>query len=478
MLQKPTMDALTFSCCLEKATKLRKTKRARRMRAADVIGLKYEIAVDASISVEHLLAVSLYCDTNKLQSTFTKSFRKKRCESLSWLKRQNSEYALWSKLLREAVELYGSMGYVPKPFDKEHNCFLSDVAEVKKWNKAHQRVAGPFFTGMQAHLPVESFIMKLCGPVSTSMRWTVAERFTVPEHGELQQAKGLIFKFNNYGFANADELRTLDCAWIGNHKQEEECLFMGGFKPIKIEWVMRRFVSGDGDFHKFGTALFCFHAMFRGTVMIPSCAPRIKTKQVEQLGSLIQRWLPKRAKVSKAKIPEYINQCFGTFLYAQDHLVFNLHQLNTFFAPLAPLILDSSLNVKRKSFQYEDVVHYSVKDVVYELFQNVERVTIYSQNKPIDVYALSLSPILSKRNMRITMKGLRSNAGSRTWISAMFGDGNSSKKTTAQQRNTKTIRSMLKKQDYTMEHSVDWGLKANHCEDPSALYDCLVIRSQ
>ena len=63
-------------------------------------------------SIEHLTALKFYTDWTELCTKLGKTFR--RCnitEPFDSIKKRNAEFANWSRLLREAVEMFGQNGF-------------------------------------------------------------------------------------------------------------------------------------------------------------------------------------------------------------------------------------------------------------------------------------------------------------------------------------------------------------------------------
>ena len=107
-------------------------------------------------------------------------------------------FAIWSRLLRECVELYGSPGY--------------DDEKDEEWNK--RAIEGPFYCGMQPVMRIREFNIRLCGPTSTSHNYETANSFA--------GLCGIVMYLNNNGYVNSHRLRALDCSWISRYKEEEE----------------------------------------------------------------------------------------------------------------------------------------------------------------------------------------------------------------------------------------------------------------
>lgn len=69
---------------------------------------RYGLFKDTPITEEHLLTVILYTDYSKLCFKFSQTFRAiDKSDTMEICKKRNSEYANWSKLLAETINLYG-----------------------------------------------------------------------------------------------------------------------------------------------------------------------------------------------------------------------------------------------------------------------------------------------------------------------------------------------------------------------------------
>ena len=121
-----TLNIAQYATCVTKAEKYENTATVRR-NATICDDLHYEIEVGSILSKDHLLAIIFYTDYSELSTKFTASFRRVNFyDSLDRIKQTNQEYAIWSRLLREAVENWGSIGW--------------NQNKSKKWNLEHNRV--------------------------------------------------------------------------------------------------------------------------------------------------------------------------------------------------------------------------------------------------------------------------------------------------------------------------------------------------
>ena len=147
----------------------------------------YDTSNGAKLGFQNLVSLILYTDFTKLQNEFSKTFRQiPAFETLESVKKRNSKYWWWSKILRETVELYGH-----------------SVGEDDR-----------FFTGISMMMKPPGFKIRLCGPTSTTMEIQVAAKF-----GDVN---GMIFELKRPVGRLRYGLRAFDCTFISRYKEEEE----------------------------------------------------------------------------------------------------------------------------------------------------------------------------------------------------------------------------------------------------------------
>eukprot|EP01084_Bolivina_argentea_P300022 517223_1 len=292
----------------------------------------YGIMQDSTMTIEHLLSLILYCDWSDLCTEFSSTFRKEKSyESISSVIKRNMEFANWSRLLRETVELYG----LHYPKDK------FDIG-----------VKGPFFTGISCELAIPEFNIRLNGPTSTSKQVEIARRF-----GD----GGIVIQLNNNGSFSDAKLRTFSCAFISNYAAEDEYLFCGGRFGIKVESIVLQHTKQN--FQQLIRALYYFDSMLNGT--------NINTTHISDTNYMVlDHFIRDQLQIDgfKNKYPKYINDTFSAFTNHKRQLIINLHDINTDkFKNMWKLIMNSS---KNKSTL--------LKHVIFHLFPNVNRIVIYS----------------------------------------------------------------------------------------------------
>eukprot|EP01084_Bolivina_argentea_P191855 329491_1 len=192
--------------------------------------LHYDIKKGTLLGWINLVGIILYTDYSNLCTHFSGTFRKKTpYETVESIKRRNSHYWWMSKILRETVEIFGGHSY-------------------------DGTLLGPYYCGVSVVLSVPSFNIRLCSPTSTSSVIEVAMKFSGEE--------GMVIELTNPPNIQYGSLTGFNCAWISRYKEEEERLFCGGERYIKI--VSIRIKSTKQNFQKFIYALWYFDIMVCG----------------------------------------------------------------------------------------------------------------------------------------------------------------------------------------------------------------------
>ena len=276
------MSVRDVNVSMTKAQEYMNTVRVKKLVSSESteINLHYNILPNTPLKLENVLSICLYCDWTGLSTALSSTFRKSHpFESLQSVKERNSEFAVWSKTLRETIEYYGQKGW---DYDKD-----------KKWNNDNDRVQGPFFCGMSSLLAIPEFNIRLCGPTSTSHYMEVAIRFA----GE----QGCILELDTNGYFQSEEIRSFNCSWISTYNGEAEHLFIGGFHQIKLNSV--RFIKTAENFGGIFEPLYYFDCMLNGIRIGSKRAENITKQFVEILFKLIEA---KLNNLTQNKLSKYI----------------------------------------------------------------------------------------------------------------------------------------------------------------------------
>eukprot|EP01083_Nonionella_stella_P032771 89669_1 len=149
----------------------------------------YDIKENSTITEAHILSVLLYTDFSTLSYHFSSTFRKKNAsQTVEMCAQRNAEYAIWSKLLSQTVNIFGQ-----------------SIQDTK---------IEIYYHGISQLLIFSTFLSFYNAPTSTTTQCTVAAIFS----GD----KGAILQLKNGGYA----LKCFNCSWISTFANEDERLFM------------------------------------------------------------------------------------------------------------------------------------------------------------------------------------------------------------------------------------------------------------
>eukprot|EP01084_Bolivina_argentea_P139261 244998_1 len=355
-LQQNMIYALTpqqFELSLLKANYCINTRKARRMRAkrATNIELHYEIKPGTRLKASNLLSVILYSDWSELCTEFSRTFRKLQIhEPLFHAKKRNAEYAIWSRILRETVELFG--------------CAFDD-------RDPENYLTGPFYSGVSCKMSIPQFSIRLSGPTSTSAHIEVAERFGGDD--------GMIMELNNNGEMNCRTLRGFSCSWVSNYTGEAEYLFIGGHAPLKIDSIILKVDSAVHNYGLFFQPLYYFDCMVNGSVFSYQTAPCHVIKNVDKCYTVLQNLIHHKLAIHgfTNQYPSYINNTFESFINSKTQIILNLMEFQTSFGKLKDLLIHKmSLNATQATSETN-----LCKITVFRLFKNAKNIIIYTTRK-------------------------------------------------------------------------------------------------
>eukprot|EP01084_Bolivina_argentea_P088413 159626_1 len=309
---------------LRKATSYINTIKAKQItalhyRISDVIHYHYDIAKGTPLSMSHLLSIILYTDWNDLCYQFSTTFRQiTQYETLTDIKNRNREFANWSKLLREAIELFGNCGW--------------DKFESDEWNNDRNMQRGPFFCGLSSVMVFPHFNIRLYSPTSTSTCVEVAERFATDD--------GIVLQLNNNQPRNSFAACSWNCSWISNYTGEAERLWIGGHLSLRVETI--KTMETSINFYRYLKPLFYFDCMLTGCLMNRKTSEDITNDDYVVLLNLIKYELGVN-ELGKYKYPSYINNTFKVLTNAKTQIVFDLCQIEQHFWRISKLIMNAIL---------------------------------------------------------------------------------------------------------------------------------------
>ena len=322
--------------------------------------LQYGIKRGTPLSFSHLMALILYTDLSDLSTNFSSTFRKtKFSDSFNDVKARNAEYANWSRLLRECVEYWGSIGY--------------ETDKDKNWNELNDRVSGPFYCGMNFCLVVPAYNVRLRCPTSTSESVEIAQRF-----GE---GDGIILVLNNTGTVSSHSVRILDLKWISNYANEGEYLFCGGRNSVKIESVIIQ--KNQTNHAEYIRPLYYLDCAVSGSKMKLKGKIHLKNKEMNLIQKLIQKDIHE---------PKYIVDSFEAFVWNKKHISLNMALLQKHFPQFLSLFFHQNKDAGFDIYIKSDIL----REQIFEIFPNV---------RDIEIVADGFSDAVSKKNhVTITFK--------------------------------------------------------------------------
>ena len=149
---------------VQKAADYMKTAKCRKMKCKAFWGrndpLHFDIPNGTPLTAQHLQSIILYCDFTKLCTLFSLSLREnEEDDGLEDIKKRNSKFFHFTKLLRELVTYFGSCG------TDDNYDGMNGVAK------------GPFFSGVSVVLNLSEFSIGFNTPTSTTMTKEIALRF-------------------------------------------------------------------------------------------------------------------------------------------------------------------------------------------------------------------------------------------------------------------------------------------------------------
>ncbi len=152
-------------------------------KAKEYLKSKHVLKFCRNIAHEYLVSIMVYCNCNKFQNEFTKTFRYDgNNESMFSLKKRHSEFACLGHILRQTVEISG---------------IAIEFGQTKQ-----------FYHGINIeNMMFTSTLHKFYGPLSTSSSYEVALLFT--------NNNGIILELHDGTLLSNDkECRYFNCEWL------------------------------------------------------------------------------------------------------------------------------------------------------------------------------------------------------------------------------------------------------------------------
>eukprot|EP01083_Nonionella_stella_P190731 706327_1 len=179
------------------------------------------------ITVPHVLSLLFYCNFTQLCTAFSSTFRRIRPdETDEEVKERNAHFFHWSRLLLEAIHLFGTP-LTARSFGKHT---YHGVSRVMVFDSMNQQVYGPF---------------------STTSQFNVALQFACDTGLVLTLNRSSDIKYNKY----------FDCAYFSDFSGEAEKLFLDGL--LQIDNICH--VQSRISFRKYCRALNVLTSMLSAT---------------------------------------------------------------------------------------------------------------------------------------------------------------------------------------------------------------------
>ena len=377
-----SLSTSQLNISIMKTNKLMDTNRARKIESRIFKTndpYHYGIANLSPIRFTHLLAAVLYTDWSELCTEFSKTFRKlHKFESINMVKQRNREYANWSKNLRELIEHYGGAAW------------RDDWA--KEFNLFRRNENGPYFCGMSFIMVMPQFNTRLNGPTSTTKQIAVATRFGGDD--------GIIITLNNNGYNGSRYLRFWNCSWISDYDAEDERIWCGGDRQIKIESVT--IISSGKNFCNYFKTFYYFDCMLSGNSMRGETVD-LKKSDIQMIQNLINYKLNFKGKIS---YPRYIVNTFDIFTDNKQQINLYLGMIDKKFKNLSDLLMRQLvINANKMDESLENINLF--KSMMLNLFPNLNQIVIKTTGWEIGnyryyAYVIDISSLLTLMNTSLS----------------------------------------------------------------------------
>eukprot|EP01084_Bolivina_argentea_P185635 320117_1 len=200
-----------FDLYLQKAQTMIETDTAKQMIClTDTREHDYKIFEGTPVTVQHLLAMMIYCDFDLLQKNFTETCRKiDQYEDDHSLRKRHSNFANWARLLRELVDCWG-------------------------WQENVGGVLNNLYHGLNKEFQLLSIHATIKGPLSTTRSLAVAVSFCTNQGMIIT----LVPDMNMYIPRTNSAHAKMDCSWLSRFPHEQEVFFMGGYSGFDIRGIL------------------------------------------------------------------------------------------------------------------------------------------------------------------------------------------------------------------------------------------------
>eukprot|EP01084_Bolivina_argentea_P271991 462985_1 len=296
------LDITEYNEALNKATIL--LQQSNSLKSKKSIHL-YNIETCMPLQCPHLMSVIFYTDYSSLCFKFSATFRKQSTnESNESMKKRNSMFWNWSKLLHETIQCWGTV--------------FNENCGIDKIKRLYHGVSQMYIT---------TFLARFCSPTSMTKQLAVSAMFAGHD--------GIILEFRQHVAQYRHQPYYFNCTLISRFAAEDERLFAGGkgFNGALLQFSSIRNIKTEENYSAFVKALTLFDTILNGqplkemwwlledelievAVHIEFCADIIS-----KLYNVIQ------SKCISDKLPVYIVKTFEMFINKKSTITIDIKHL-------------------------------------------------------------------------------------------------------------------------------------------------------
>ena len=245
-----------------------------------------------TFSLQHLYAIILFTDFIAFSNALAESFVKLEwTESVEDIRARNGHFHFTSKLLREAVYLFGLDGY--------------------RYGSKNGNESGPFFVSTTSVMPIPEFSLSFCGLTSMSKNIEIAWRSAGSE--------GMVLRMDNMmGYAKKE--RFFNGSWISRFPEESERIFGGTTERVSLSAIIN--VQSFRNYRVSVSAFNKLDCILRGEKELHKM--RISSKEVGVIHDAIDWALTGKLSMDRNEyLDPFILECFDLFTLRTTDLVLN-----------------------------------------------------------------------------------------------------------------------------------------------------------
>eukprot|EP01084_Bolivina_argentea_P283875 486304_1 len=300
------IDKKEFEITKNKSHKLIHSHHCKKLIADEHACEFYNIKQGRKISVEHIMALCLYTSYDSLSKKFSETFRSlTKAHDVDICSHRNKEYAIFSQLLCEAVNVYGT--------------------------KMRDSGIKSYYHGINRLLLFDSFVTSFNCPISTSPQLLVAAIFATQNGSILELARN----------TTLDTLRYFNCSWLSSFAAEGERLFImppNAFMVLKF--VSIRCIQNTVNYGKY------IHAMTTFDHMIDNDDIGNKDHKIEMQDINIINQLLAEKSTKNDNYPLYVKKLFDQFIKNKKKIIMKLNALENEYVSV---VQELSIDIRRVS---------------------------------------------------------------------------------------------------------------------------------